>query len=128
MFYSDDPARDWERYCDYQDKLKNDWKEENWMLIQDIEDLIKNINNTIEYIEKEKVKTKKQFIDLLNQVLNYEYYSYEHETTYKMEWDCDYEKETYKTFTAKERAKNLLKDLKFFKNDILKEYETYIKD
>jgi peptidoglycan hydrolase CwlO-like protein len=29
MFYSDNPARDWDDYCEYQERLNKEWHEEN---------------------------------------------------------------------------------------------------
>ena len=34
MFYSDNPARDWDNYCEYQERLNKEWHEENDTRIQ----------------------------------------------------------------------------------------------
>ena len=40
MFYSDNPARDWDDYCEYQERLNKEWHEENDpRLQQEIEEL-----------------------------------------------------------------------------------------
>ena len=56
MFYSDNPARDWDDYCEYQERLNKEWHEENdsrieeeiieiKMQIEDLEIDLKNATN-----------------------------------------------------------------------------------
>lgn len=45
MFYSDDPARDWDNYCDYQDRKYDEWYEEHRC---DIENRIEEYEDAIE--------------------------------------------------------------------------------
>ena len=57
MFYSDDPARDYDNYCDYLERENKKWHEENDYYIQSkIEELEMELEDATTEEEKEDLQ------------------------------------------------------------------------
>lgn len=92
MFYSNDPVKDWDNYCDYLEKKDNEWHEENDEIIEgkieelecliedlklcksnkEVEQTFKDYNKEIEYELDENVLNtiKNETKEILNQIKN----------------------------------------------------------
>ena len=60
MFYSDNPARDWDNYCEYQERLNKEWHEENDPRLQEE---IENLEYLIQDLEK--CKTNEEIDEIM---------------------------------------------------------------
>lgn len=60
MFYSDNPVRDWDNYCEYQERLNKEWHEENdprlQQEIEEIESKIEDLKIDLKHATDENVK------------------------------------------------------------------------
>lgn len=70
MFYSDDPVRDWDNYCDYLERENKEWHEENDYYIQE---KIEHFESIIEDIKL--CKSKEEIFEVLdeNNILHWDY-------------------------------------------------------
>ena len=77
MFYSDDPARDWDNYCDYLEREHKRIIEENYDYIYNKLEYFENIIEDIKYC-----KTKEEIFEVLDEE-NISHWDYDEK--YKLE-------------------------------------------
>lgn len=126
MFHSDNPAYDWDRYCDYLESEEKRWVEEHWETIDNAKETIRWIDILVKELKTKKIKTKSQFIPQLEEAKEITYYSLEERKTKGIDWEFE-EENNYREIPVKERLLELELELEYLKKDILDEYGEYIK-